>query len=190
MFVETTGQCTCAVVKIPESLCQFVEDSATRVRLGRCSSCTCRSLFFFFKFVEACLPHQIGPWLVVHALVVVVSNGPSLGRAQEHIVNTPLGLGSSVLEKLWETVCCIPISSLHTCFPRNPVHTSATRKRSVDVGRNESTCSTTTQRSQQSDVVRSCMSWSPCSCRRRTDACRRTDDHVARGKFQIPECTS
>ena len=34
VILEKTGQCTCAVVKVPESLCQFVQDSAIRVRLG------------------------------------------------------------------------------------------------------------------------------------------------------------
>ena len=43
LFLQTTGQCTC--VKVPEVLCQFVQSSATRARLGRCSSGTCRLLF-------------------------------------------------------------------------------------------------------------------------------------------------
>ena len=35
-----------------------------------------------------------------YALVVVVSNGLSLDRAQEHVVNTRLGLDRSLFEKL------------------------------------------------------------------------------------------
>ena len=83
-------------MKVSESLCQFVEDSATRIRLTRKNSGTCRLLFRSF-------PLQAGPWLVArglpHALVVVVSNGLSPGRAQAHVVNTRLGLDRSVLEK-------------------------------------------------------------------------------------------
>ena len=59
---------------------------------------------YVWKFVEGDLPQEAGPWLVVpdlpYALVVVVSNGLSLGRAQEHVLNTRPGLGRDVLEKL------------------------------------------------------------------------------------------
>ena len=45
-ILKTTGQCTSAVVKVAESLCQFVEDFTIQVRPRR--SCgTCRSLFYF-----------------------------------------------------------------------------------------------------------------------------------------------
>ena len=58
----------------------------------------------FSKFVEGDLLHQAAPWLVAqdlpHALVVTASNGLSLDQAREHVVNTQLGLGRSVLEKL------------------------------------------------------------------------------------------
>ena len=94
MILKTTGQCTGAVVKVPESLCQFVEDSATRVRLSRYSSGTCRSLFS--KFVGGVRSRRNLP----HALLVTASNGLSLDRAQDHVVNTQLGLGRSVFEKL------------------------------------------------------------------------------------------
>ena len=55
------------------------------------------------------------------------------------------------------TVCCVPNSSQLTCVPRILAQTSTRRKRSVDVGSNGSTCSTTTRRSLQSDVVRAVM---------------------------------
>ena len=44
MFMSTTGQCTGAVVNVPEPFCQFVQGSATRARLGRCGFVAC-----FFK---------------------------------------------------------------------------------------------------------------------------------------------
>ena len=43
--LKTTGQCTSAVVKVPESFCQFVEDFTIQVRPSRHSCGTCRSLF-------------------------------------------------------------------------------------------------------------------------------------------------
>ena len=43
--LETTGQCTSAVMKVPESLYEFVEDFAIQVRPSRCSCGTCCSLF-------------------------------------------------------------------------------------------------------------------------------------------------
>ena len=112
----------------------------------------------FSKFAEGYLPHEAVVPELPQALVVVVSTSLSLDRAQEHFVNTRLGLDRSVLEILGVGVCCIPNSSQRTYFSKNPAQTSATRKRSIDVGRNESTCSTTTQRSQKSDIIRSCIS--------------------------------
>ena len=44
-ILKTTGQCTSADVKVPESLCKFVEDFAIQVRPNRRSGDTCRSLF-------------------------------------------------------------------------------------------------------------------------------------------------
>ena len=59
VFLETTDQCAGAFMKVSESLCQFVEDSATRVCLSRNSSGTCCSLFrslwkmiFLIKWVK------------------------------------------------------------------------------------------------------------------------------------------
>ena len=100
MVLKTTGQCLRAVVKVPESLCQF-EDSATRVRLSKCNSGTLS--LAFSKFVEDELPRGADPLLVELDLpyaLVVVSNDVSLGRAQEHVVSTQLGRGRSVSEKL------------------------------------------------------------------------------------------
>ena len=74
-----------------------------------------------------------------HVLVVVVSNGLSPGRAQEHVAGIQLELGRSVLEKLWQTVCCIPDSFMRTYFLRDLGQIGATRRRSVDVGHNGST---------------------------------------------------
>ena len=77
---------------------------ALPVRLGFRNWCSSWQVSLAFsKFVEACLPHQMGPRLVVrglpHVPVVVVSNGLTPGRAQEHVVNSRLGPVHSVLEK-------------------------------------------------------------------------------------------
>ena len=165
MILKTTGQCTGAVVKVPESLCRGFRDSCSFQQEKQWHlSLACSN------FAKGDLPHQAGPRLVAqnppHALVVVVSDGLSLDRAQEHGVN----------------------SFLCTCFPRNPARTSAKKKRSVDVGCNGSPCSTTTQRLQQSDGVHS--SISRCFCSRRTNAFRQTDDGAAHGSSRIPKWTS
>ena len=52
----------------------------------------------FSKFAEGYLPHEAVVPELPYARVV--SNGLSMGRAQEHVVNTQLGLGRCVLEKL------------------------------------------------------------------------------------------
>ena len=54
----------------------------------------------FSKFVEGDLPLDAVVLDLPYALVVVVSNGLSLDRAQEHVVNTQLGLCRGVLGKL------------------------------------------------------------------------------------------
>ena len=54
----------------------------------------------FSKFVESDHPHEAVVPDLPHALVVVVSNGLSLDRAQERVVNIQLGLDRSVFEKL------------------------------------------------------------------------------------------
>ena len=41
--LETLGQCTCAFMKVPESFCQFIENSTIRVWLTKHSRNTCRS---------------------------------------------------------------------------------------------------------------------------------------------------
>ena len=100
VVLKTTGQCLRAVVKVPESLCQF-EDSATRIRLSRCNSGTLS--LAFSKFEEDELPRGADPWLVVLDLpyaLVAVSNDVSLCRAQGHVVSTQLKLGRSASEKL------------------------------------------------------------------------------------------
>ena len=51
--------------------------------------------------------------------------------------------------------CSVPNSFQRTYFPKNLAQISATKKRSVHVGRDGPTVSTTTRRPQQSDVVRS-----------------------------------
>ena len=72
-----------------------------RVRLSRKGSGTCCSLLsefvemiFLNKWVLDCL------WELLHVLAVVASSGLSLGRAQEHVVGSHLGLVRGVLEKL------------------------------------------------------------------------------------------
>ena len=45
VFLQTTGQCTSVFMEASESLCQFVQGSATRARLGRCGGGTCRLPF-------------------------------------------------------------------------------------------------------------------------------------------------
>ena len=83
VFLKTTGRYTGAVMKVPESFCQFVLSSATRARLGRCSCGTCRSLFF-----EVCGRLSSSWSCRARPSVfsgVVVSNGLSLDRAQEHV---------------------------------------------------------------------------------------------------------
>ena len=89
------------------------------------------------------------------ALVVTASNGLSLDRAQEH-VETLSADSIVVFEKLCETDCCTPNSSLHTFSPKSSSN-KCTKKRSVHVGCIGSTYQTTTQRLQQSSVVRSCL---------------------------------
>ena len=101
VFLQATGQCTDAFMKASESLCPFVWSSATGARLGRCS-CGSGRLPFRSLWKIVFLIRWVHEWLrgsLPHVLVVVVSNGLSPGRAQEHVANTQLGLGRSVLEK-------------------------------------------------------------------------------------------
>ena len=125
------------------------------VRRGSRNSCSSRLMWLlhlslaFSKFAESYLPHEAVVQDLPYALVVVVSNGLSLDRAEEDVVNTQLGLDRSVFGKLRETLGCTPNSSLLTCFPRKPAHTSTIKKRSVDVGCNGSTCSICVNQAQQ-----------------------------------------
>ena len=53
----------------------------------------------FSKFAEGYLPHEVVVPDLPYALVVV-SNGLSLDRAEEHVANTQLGLDRCVFGKL------------------------------------------------------------------------------------------
>ena len=79
---------------------------------------------FFSKFAESYLPLDAVVRDLPCALVVTASNGLSLDQAQEH-VETLSADSIVVFEKLCDTVCSTPNSSLHTCFLRNPAQTNA-----------------------------------------------------------------
>ena len=93
-------------------------------------------------------------------------------RAEHRNTSKALGLNLIVVRLEKSLSGCLLHSGRFPAhvFPSNPAQTSATKKRSAAVGCNESTCSTTTRRLLQSDVVRSCIPLSRYSCRRRTDA--------------------
>ena len=76
--------------------------------------------------------------------------------------------------------------SLHTCSSKSSDQTSAAGKRNVDVDRNVSTCSTTSQRSQQNDDGHSCRSRSQRFWPRRIEAYRQKDDCAALGIHDGP----
>ena len=100
-ILKTTGQCTSAVVKVPESLCQFVEDFTIQVRPNRRSCGTCRLAFRSLQKVIISI-ERVLDWscrTFLHAPIVIVSNDLPEDRAREHVVNTQLGHGRSVSEK-------------------------------------------------------------------------------------------
>ena len=95
---------------------------------------------------DSCFQHHSN----CNSPAVVASNFRSQNQTRKQVVNTQHGRGRNVSGRFWWT------HSEHFpahVFSRNPAQTSAARKRNVDVDRNESTYSTTTQRSQLNDDV-------------------------------------
>ena len=149
-------QCTGAVVKVPESFCQFVQGSATRARLGRCGCDTCRLLFrslrkVIFLLMLSCWTFcMLWSWSFPTACHWIGHENTSQTPSMDLIV-----VCLENAERLFAALRKVPRTR---ASPKTLAQISATKKRSVDVGCNGSTCSTTTQGLQQRSVVHSCIS--------------------------------
>ena len=102
-ILKTTGQCTSAVVKVPESLCKFVENFAIQVCPSRRCCDTCRSLFW--QFVECDLSHRASPW----AGDAELSACTALDRFQRPVTGSDTGASREHLD-VDTVVVCLEIS--------------------------------------------------------------------------------